>query len=638
MLSEIRAVGGDKLQVTVHDNMEPFSELATRAEQQFNIRPQTVFTTAHGVRGTQEEIFMGVAVTCGLEKVVIPFFDRGLPVEYELVRSICTASQQKRKRLGVLTTDAKLFGGFDMSSMGQTPNQAIVDELQKQYEVTQVDPTNPIKERYDVLLAVQPSSLGPAQMDNFVAAVAAGQPTAIFDDPLPIMAPEVPGTSEPKQPPGGQMAMFMRQPPQPKGDINKLWKLLGVDFMAKDCVWQDFNPYPKAGFTREWVFVDPAASGGQYDPFNSKNPITAGLRQVLLPFPGAITGLNSSSLTFSSLMTTSDRSGTVPVDKIKQQGFGGRSGMNPEMPRFEKPTGEKYILAAYIHGLPKADKLPNLDGHAKPTNHPMSDKEPGAEGEESPEAGVPSGDADGQPRADAMPEAEMPQDAIHQGLHDAAAKAVSDKADADKKPEELKVVLVADMDCLVSIFFSVRSRGELEDEVDFQMQNVTFVLNALDSLAGDDRFIEIRKRQRVHKQLEMLTQATKSARGEADEKREEFLKEFDSAKAKEQKKVDDAVASLRKGGGTADKAQDVMTAIEAAQIRLKTKMQQLKQKYEREIKEIDHKKELKVRAIQDRYKLIAVLVPPILPLVLAFFVFFNRRAQERVGVSKNRLR
>ena len=60
--------------------------------------------------------------------------------------------------------------------------------MEKQYEVVKVDPSKPITEKYDVLLAVQPSTLGPEEMDNFVAAVAAGQPTAIFEDPCPVLA------------------------------------------------------------------------------------------------------------------------------------------------------------------------------------------------------------------------------------------------------------------------------------------------------------------------------------------------------------------------------------------------------------------------------------------------------------------
>ncbi len=205
-LSELKAAAGDKIVLDVR-TIDPLSPDATQAEQQFGIRPQPVQARSRGTRAP-EDIFLAVAVTCGLDKVVIPFFDRGLPVEYEIVRSIATVAQQKRKRVGVLTTDAKLYGGFDMQSMSSTRNELIIDELQKQYDVVQVDATNPIQDQYDVLLAVQPSSLGPQQMGHFIAAVKAGQPTAIFEDPFPGFASDVPGTAAEKQPPGGIQGMM----------------------------------------------------------------------------------------------------------------------------------------------------------------------------------------------------------------------------------------------------------------------------------------------------------------------------------------------------------------------------------------------------------------------------------------------
>ena len=64
---------------------------------------------------TDDNVFLGVAVTCGLQKVIIPFFDRGLPAEYELVRALCSVTQQKRKKVGILQTDAQLFGGSTTS-------------------------------------------------------------------------------------------------------------------------------------------------------------------------------------------------------------------------------------------------------------------------------------------------------------------------------------------------------------------------------------------------------------------------------------------------------------------------------------------------------------------------------------------
>ena len=58
------------------------------------------------------------------------------------------------------------------------------------------------------------------------------------------------------------------------------------------------------------------------------------------------------------------------------------------------------------------------------------------------------------------------------------------------------MVLVADIDMLSRDFFRLREQGNVpEAGINFDFDNVTFVLNALDELAGDNRFIDIRKRR-----------------------------------------------------------------------------------------------------------------------------------------------
>ena len=94
---------------------------------------------------------------------------------------------QKRKRIGVLETDAHVNG-----NMGMSPPWQLIEELKKQYEVVQVNPTDlaaPRKpgetgKRYDVLLAIQPSAMGPKEMEGFIGAVRDGQPTLILEDPF----------------------------------------------------------------------------------------------------------------------------------------------------------------------------------------------------------------------------------------------------------------------------------------------------------------------------------------------------------------------------------------------------------------------------------------------------------------------
>ena len=53
---------------------------------------------------------------------------------------------------------------------------------------------------------------------------------------------------------------------------------------------------------------------------------------------------------------------------------------------------------------------------------------------------------------------------------------------------------------------------------------------------------------------------------------------------------------------------------------------------------VERQLDAKIRKEQDRQKWLAVLLPPIPPLVVAFFVYFRRRALEREGVAKTRLR
>ncbi len=228
MLKEFESVAkSSKVPIEVHinDNLEAISDEAKLAEERYGITPTQIRVRERGAMADQR-ILMGVAFRSGLEKVVIPFLGSGVPVEYELIRSLNTVSRPSRKKLGILRTDAQMNGGFSPTTFQQSPKQAIVSELAKQYEIVDIDPSSAISaSQCDVLLAVQPSSLAPEQFVNFVDAVKSGIPTAVFEDPEPVTM-GVPGTGDPKQ--SQQGMMFGGGGQQPKGDIRTLWKTLGI--------------------------------------------------------------------------------------------------------------------------------------------------------------------------------------------------------------------------------------------------------------------------------------------------------------------------------------------------------------------------------------------------------------------------
>ena len=114
-----------------------------------------------------------------------------------------------------------------------------------------------------------------------------------------------------------------------------------------------------------------------------------------------------------------------------------------------------------------------------------------------------------------------------------------------KRDGEVKAnaIFVADVDMISDFFFQERTFGNL----DFAFDNVTFVLNAVDSLAGESDFIALRSRRPAHRSLtrveleksEFLT-VSEDKRKEADAEAEEALEKAEerlSAGSRKSKKM-----------------------------------------------------------------------------------------------------
>ena len=566
LLKEFQARSGGRIQLNLIPT-EIFSTAARDAEKRFGIEPRRVFS-AEQAKQSSTEIFLGVAFTSGLEEVVIPFFDRGLPVEYELTRSIQVVSRSGRKKVGILTTDAKVMGGFDQRSFGQTPEWSIVTELKKQYEVSSVSPDAPIAADLGVLLVAQPSSLTQPQIDNLTAYVKAGGPTLLLMDPFPVDNPQI-APEVPKMPPGGPFGGGA--PPDQKGNLQPLLDLMGLDWPSTEIVWNSYNPHPQlADMPPEVVFI--GRGSGEKDAFNPDQAATSGLQEIVALFPGLLRPKSGGAgPEFTPLLRTSENGGVIAWDEAVQQGFMGVSGVNPRRRHFASGVG--YTLAARIKG----------DGVAAPK----------------------------------------------------AAEAEKKDDKAEEMPATINAIAIADLDMVSEQFFEIRRR-KIEN-LDFD--NVTFVLNCVDVLAGDESFVALRKKRPRHRTLTAIENQTRSFL--EDLQKQTKLAE-DAAKEKlddAQKAFDKQVGQVRSRTDLDERTKEIMLANlqEVAQRRLDVEKQKIEDEKLNSIREGRAESERKTRAIENRVRYLAAGVPPLPPLILGLLVLLTRLRRENLGASPKRL-
>ena len=592
LLREFDALGGNRVKVDLHQGIEPFSEQAVLASKRYGIRPQRFTTQSRGAT-REAEVIMGLAISSGVERVVVPFIPYGTPVEYELMRSINTVAQPKRKTIGIVTTDALIQGAVVPRSNGQAvriPTLAILGELSKQYELEVVsadseidlwldgDENEPPQRRYDMLIVAQPSKMSQQELDNLILAIQSGQPMAIFEDPFPnsySFKSHVPGTFFDRLiNRGGQTA-----------DIQKLWQALDIDTDRQSAgngrflswiVWQPIsaNPYPKNVRLNQQELVIITEENGTQPNFNPNHPASSGIDEVFFQYAGYLKPTETTLLDHIPLVITGD-AGRIRGDWVVPQVPVSVRDQNRGL------AGNSFVIAAHIRGK----DAENNDPEATPNKNRSN------------------------------------------------------------------VIYVADLDLLSDYFYNLRSQP-IQNGIEYHFQDMSFVLNIVDSLAGETTFLGLRNRRLRHvtlgeieaqKEVELQKvfeinnqfeldhkKALESAQVEAKKKLRPLENEIkDIIALRDQKKSYDAAALAAKQGIFKQQQQE-------QQEKLTVKVQELQNELNENKRQAELNAEQKIQEIQRKYKLAAVIIPVIPPFLLGLFVYTRRRLREREGISKAR--
>ena len=543
LLRELSALGGDRLQTRIV-HTETYTPEAREAQERFDIRPRQLPASRQSA-GTPDEIFLGIAFNCGAEEFVIPFLDPGLPVEYELMRSIRVVSRAERRRVGVLETGAGLFGGFDFQSRQHSTDWAIVAELRKQYQVERVPPGQDYPKNLDALMVALPNTLEQDQVDRLTDYVKQGNPTLILVDPLPAFNPELSAQTMPQGP-------FRQGPPPRKpADLQALMEVLGVDWDPARIAWDKYNPHPQfRSLPPEVIFL--GSGSGEDPPFNPDEAITSGLQELVAIYPGSIKLAAGSRTTLTPLLQTGADSGLTDWNRLVQRSLFGLQ-LAGNLPH--EPDPERYTLAARLTGIG--------------TDQPV------------------------------------------------------------------RAILVTDVDLMGEQFFSIRRQG-VEN---LQFDNVTFLLNAVDQLVGDESFIALRKRRRLHRTLEAVESRTKVY----EEQRLEDTRQAEATAAQRlqeaQTRLDRAVHALRQRRDLDEQTKRIMIANQekAENRRLAVARTNIEEEKQRLIGKSRADMESSIRDIQNAIKFLAAALPPVPAFALFLVVSVRRLRREKIGVEADRL-
>jgi len=196
----------------------------------------------------------------------------------------------------------------------------------------------------------------------------------------------------------------------------------------------------------------------------------------------------------------------------------------------------------------------------------------------------------------------------------------------------VNLVFIADIDLVSDQFFELRKNPWEALEFD----NVTLVLNAVDTLAGDDSVVQLRKRRPRHRTLEaieaQMREHNKKLQTEAKQAEDDAKAEI----AKAQESLDEKVKALRARTDLEDETKDKMIEQleEVENRRLAVKRNTIGDEKERRIARSEAARDQAVTAIRNYVKLLAILLPPLPALFIGLILLFRSIVRELSEVRK----
>lgn len=553
LLEEMEQRSGGKLRLTVIDP-QPFSEDEDRAAE-FGL--QAVPLGAGG-----ESLYFGLAGTNSTDgREIIGFFqpDKEEFLEYDIASLVHRLNNPQKATIGLMSS-LPVDASFDQQTGGMRPGWASVSQLRELFNVqTIAADATAIAEDIDVLMLIHPRELSPQTQYAIDQFVMRGGKLIAFIDPQSENDPQAAQMAQMGGPMGNRSSSL--------GPLLDAW---GVSYDPTQIVGDR-----ELGLTVSLQQGQPpsqhiAIIGFNRDSMNSKDVVTSALDTINVMTAGALKKKDGATVTFEPLIESSTNAALLPSARLAflpdsqslLDGF--------------KATGERYVIAARLHGKLKS---------AFPEGAPADTTPP------------PDGAPDTTPDAThAAPDTE--------GLTEAATDA--------------NVILVADTDLLADPLW-IRTQNVFGQRVAIAWaNNGDFLANAIDNLGGSSDLISIRGRQSFFRPFTRVDEL----RRHADDQLRDTEKELDSELRDTEQKLSQLEA------GRADQGELMLSPEQEAEL---TRFQQERLRIRKELRNVRRGLDVEIERLGRTLKILNIALIPALIAIGAIVLAITRRRKLRAG-------
>jgi ABC-type uncharacterized transport system involved in gliding motility auxiliary subunit len=543
LLEEMAQRSKGNLKLTVVDP-KPFSEDEDRAAE-FGLQAVPM-----GARN--DNMYFGLAGTNSTDgREIIPFFqpDKEEFLEYDVASLVHRLGTTKKPTLGLISA-LPVDANFDQLSGRMTQGWASIEQLREQLQVrTLATDIATIDQDVDVLMVVHPKELSPKTLYAIDQFVMRGGKLIAFVDPQ--------AENDPAGQQGGPMSLSPRS-----SSLGPLLDAWGIAYDSSKVLGDRGLGLTVALRQGEPPSQHVAIIGLNRSSMNTKDVVTATLDSINVMTAGVLKKKDGATIQFEPLLQSSTDAELLPLMRLAFLPD------SQSLLQDFKPTGERYVVGARIHGKLKS-AYPN-----------------GAPAAEGTDAAKPQTEKKAEHKAESVGDANL--------------------------------IVVADTDMLADPLW-VRTQNVFGQHFAVAWaNNGDFLANAVDNLAGSGDLISIRGRQSFFRPFTKVDELRKHANEQLLAKE----KELDTELKDTEKKLSELEA------GRTNTNSLVLSPEQEAEL---TRFQQERVRIRKELRDVRRSLDVEIEGLGTRLKILNIALVPALLAIGAIVLAFMRRGRLRAG-------